>query len=60
MRLLHLKNAAVNVIRDMEKNHTMAFAAALAYGDYQTRHLQRKSEVSSPTRDAGQEWLKAA
>jgi membrane protein len=31
MRLLHLKNAAVNVIRDMEKNHTMAFAAALSY-----------------------------
>ena len=31
MRLLHFKNAAVNVIRDTEKNHTMAFAAALAY-----------------------------
>ncbi len=31
MRLLHIKNAAVNVVRDMEKNHTMAFAAALAY-----------------------------
>ncbi len=31
MRLLHFKNAAVNVVRDMEKNHTMAFAAALAY-----------------------------
>ena len=31
MRVLHLKNAAVNVVRDMEKNHTMAFAAALAY-----------------------------
>ena len=29
--LLHFKNAAVNVVRDMEKNHTMAFAAALAY-----------------------------
>ena len=31
MRLLHFKNAAVNVVHDMEKNHTMAFAAALAY-----------------------------
>ena len=31
MRLLYLKNAAVHVVRDMEKNHTMAFAAALAY-----------------------------
>jgi membrane protein len=31
VRLLHFKNAAVNVLRDMEKNHTMAFAAALAY-----------------------------
>jgi membrane protein len=31
VRLLHFKNAAVNVARDMEKNHTMAFAAALAY-----------------------------
>jgi membrane protein len=31
MRSLHLKNAAVNVVRDMEKNHTMAFAAALSY-----------------------------
>ena len=31
MRLLYFKNAAVNVVRDMEKNHTMAFAAALAY-----------------------------
>jgi membrane protein len=31
MRLLHLKNAAANVVHDMEKNHTMAFAAALAY-----------------------------
>ena len=31
VRLLHFKNAAVNVVRDMEKNHTMAFAAALAY-----------------------------
>src|ERR1700687_3805959 len=31
MRLPHFKNAAVNVVRDMEKNHTMAFAAALAY-----------------------------
>ncbi len=31
MRFLHFKNAAVHVIRDMEKNHTMAFAAALAY-----------------------------
>ncbi len=31
MQLLHFKNAAVNVVRDMEKNHTMAFAAALAY-----------------------------
>lgn len=31
MRLLHFKNAAVNVVRDMEKHHTMAFAAALAF-----------------------------
>jgi len=31
MRLLDFKNAAVNVVRDMDKNHTMAFAAALAY-----------------------------
>ncbi len=31
LRLLHFKNATVNVVRDMEKNHTMAFAAALAY-----------------------------
>ena len=31
MRLTYLKNAVVNVVRDMEKNHTMAFAAALAY-----------------------------
>jgi membrane protein len=31
VRLRHFKNAAVHVIRDMEKNHTMAFAAALAY-----------------------------
>jgi membrane protein len=31
VRLLHFKNAAVNVIRDMERNHTMAFAAALSY-----------------------------
>jgi len=31
MRLTHIKNATVNVVRDMEKNHTMAFAAALSY-----------------------------
>ena len=31
VRLLHFRNAAINVVRDMEKNHTMAFAAALAY-----------------------------
>lgn len=31
MPLLHFKNAVVRVIRDLEKNHTMAFAAALAY-----------------------------
>jgi membrane protein len=31
VRLLHFKNAAVNVVRDMEKKHTMAFAAALSY-----------------------------
>jgi membrane protein len=31
VRLLHFKNAAVYVVRDMEKNHTMAFAAALSY-----------------------------
>jgi uncharacterized BrkB/YihY/UPF0761 family membrane protein len=30
MRLLHFKNAAVHVVRDME-NQTMAFAAALSY-----------------------------
>jgi membrane protein len=29
--LLRFKNAVVRVVRDMEKNHTMAFAAALAY-----------------------------
>jgi uncharacterized BrkB/YihY/UPF0761 family membrane protein len=26
-----LQEAAVHVVRDMEKNHTMAFAAALSY-----------------------------
>ena len=31
MQLTQLKNAAVSVVHDMEKNHTMAFAAALAY-----------------------------
>src|SRR5271169_702760 len=31
MWLLHYKNAAVHVVRDMEKSHTMAFAAALSY-----------------------------
>ena len=31
MPFLHFTNAAVRVVRDMEKNHTMAFAAALAY-----------------------------
>jgi len=31
MQLTHFKNAAANVVRDMEKNHTMAFAAALSY-----------------------------
>jgi membrane protein len=31
VRLLHFKNAAVNVVRGMDENHTMAFAAALAY-----------------------------
>jgi len=31
MRLPHFKSAAVNIVRDMEKNHTMAFSAALAY-----------------------------
>jgi len=31
VRLLYFKNAAVNVVHDMEKSHTMAFAAALAY-----------------------------
>lgn len=31
MRLLHFKKAAIKVIHGMEKNHTMAFAAALAY-----------------------------
>jgi len=31
VRVLHFKNAVANVIRDMEKHHTMAFAAALAY-----------------------------
>jgi membrane protein len=31
VQLFHFKNAAVNVVRHMEKNHTMAFAAALAY-----------------------------
>ena len=29
--LLHFKSAAVNVVRGMEKYHTMAFAAALSY-----------------------------
>jgi membrane protein len=29
--LFYFKSAAVNVVRDMEKNHTMAFAAALSY-----------------------------
>jgi hypothetical protein len=31
MQLTHLKNAAVSVVRDMEKSHTVAFAAALSY-----------------------------
>ncbi len=31
MRLLYFKNAAVHVVREMEQNHTMAFAAALSY-----------------------------
>jgi membrane protein len=31
VRILHFKDAAAHVVRDMEKNHTMAFAAALAY-----------------------------
>jgi len=31
VRLLHFRNAAVHVVREMEKNHTMAFAASLAY-----------------------------
>lgn len=31
MHILPFRNAAVNVVRDMEKNHTMAFAAALSY-----------------------------
>jgi len=31
MRLLPFKNAAFKVVHDMERNHTMAFAAALAY-----------------------------
>jgi membrane protein len=31
VQLLHFKNAAFNVVRNIEKNHTMAFAAALAY-----------------------------
>lgn len=31
VQLLRFKNAAVSVVRDMEKNHTMAFAAALSY-----------------------------
>jgi membrane protein len=30
-RRRHFKNAAVRVVRDMEKNHTMAFAAGLSY-----------------------------
>jgi membrane protein len=29
--LLYFKNAVVHVVRDMKKNHTMAFAAALSY-----------------------------
>jgi membrane protein len=31
VRLLHFKNSAVYVVRDMERNHTLAFSAALAY-----------------------------
>ncbi|HEV2399345.1 MAG TPA: YihY/virulence factor BrkB family protein [Candidatus Sulfotelmatobacter sp.] len=31
MPSFHFKNAAGNVVRDMEKNHTMAFAASLSY-----------------------------
>jgi len=31
VRLLHFKIAAVNVVRNMGKDHTMAFAAALSY-----------------------------
>jgi membrane protein len=31
VQLLYFKNAAANVVRNMEKHHTMAFAAALAY-----------------------------
>jgi membrane protein len=31
VNISHFKNAAVHVIRDMDKNHTMAFAAALSY-----------------------------
>jgi membrane protein len=31
VRLLDFRNAAVHVVRDMEQNHTMAFAAALSY-----------------------------
>ncbi|MGB7586503.1 MAG: YhjD/YihY/BrkB family envelope integrity protein [Terriglobales bacterium] len=31
MHFSHRKQAFVNVVRDMEKNHTMAFAAALSY-----------------------------
>ena len=32
MRTLHIiKNAVINAIRDVDKNHTMAFAAALSY-----------------------------
>jgi membrane protein len=31
MQLLNLKNAVLNVIREVDENHTMAFAAALSY-----------------------------
>jgi membrane protein len=31
VRLRHFKIAVIHVVRDMEKNHTMAFAAALSY-----------------------------
>ena len=31
MQLLHLKKAAVNVVRNLDKNHTWAFSAALSY-----------------------------